>query len=309
MLRPHRVLVCGVALTLAIGAPPTRGQQGDLPVDAQPLSAADEAAVQAYVNQNVSGLTSADHARAQAARDRLMDPALAKTSVGFRLYYSQRLADALGRMISPSEDPWRAQLAMSVAGAVATDSTLALLLKALDDPRPAVRLAAARELGTLLDQVDQDGRAAVQQARIGPAIATLRDALINEREALVAGELAKALGAPTRTPALQNLALASMCTGMARWIASPASDRDPFESVVASLRAVKTAKDQLIRRQIKGDAPKPLNDAAATLADATLGYARSVVNNPSLDRDGRTLAGRLQDAATSLSQLATGFGG
>lgn len=286
-----------------------RGQTG-LPVSSLTLSPSDQNSIRSYIQQHTPGLSSGAHTQAQTARDRLIEPVLGAASVEFRLYYSQQILPALEQTIRESADPWRVQLALTVVGAVATDAALELALGMIDDTRPAVRLAAAREHATLLDQVDQN-RAAIQQARLTAAVQRIARALAEEDDPLVAGEFVKALATPVRTPALQNETLPAMCINLAAWLDANTPDAPAdvlTEAVSISLRAVKVARDQLVRRQIAGDAPRALNEAATRLASAAGALAQRAANDAALREDDRTLARRLADASKSLTDLARGLG-
>lgn len=284
----------------------------DTILQAQPPTAQDEAAVRRYIEGPLKSLIHGDPAEAQSARDRLAAPVLRTTSVAFRIFYSQQvLTQSLELLIiGPQSDPQRAQLALSVAGAIATDAGLMLLKQGLDDPRIPVRFGAARELGVLLSQLDKD-QSAIQQARIPGLIESLKMALSNEANFFVASELAKALVAPVIKPSIVVPSLTAMCQGMADQISrrQPTADvaPDPYEQVVVILRANKDAQERLIQREILGDVPKELKDAAARFAAAAGEFAATVSTNRALGADGHTLNERLIAVAKNLRELSTGL--
>lgn len=309
MLRPRRLCVCAILATGSMFSQPTIAQTG-LPVGALTLSPADQGSVRAYIQQHSPTLISGPHTQAQSARDRLVEPVLGDASVEFRLYFGQQIIPTLRDIIADHTDPWRVQLALAVAGAIATDAALELTLEAADDDRPAVRLAAAREIATLLEQADL-GRAAIQQARLTAAIETLTATLAEETETLVAGEIAKALATPTRTASLQNQTLPAMCVSLAAWLDTntPDSSGDALlEAVSITLRAVKVTREQLVRRLRTGDSPRAINDAATRLGTSAGALAQHALRDDSLSDDGRTLARRLADAAETLTDIAAGLG-
>lgn len=295
-------------MILALGAAPGLGQSQlpDAVRSAQPLSASDQTMVAGFVQQALADLASSDASEAQGARDRLSAPVLGPTSVSFRIYYSQQVMPRLESMLSPNVDPHQAQLILTVAGAVSTDASLALLINAMDDDRAAIRFGAARELGVLLGQVDR-GQAITQQDRVARMITTLRQTLVAEPDLFVASEIAKALVTPVLTQTLVDQGLESMCLAMADRLDAQRDGATPSEQVAAILRAVKDARDRLIARQIEGKTPKSLDDAAARFASAARAFSVAIAGDASLDDDSATLNSRLQIAANSLRQLATGL--
>lgn len=310
MLRPLRVLVCLFAILFACAAPSLG--QSSLPsgvLSAQPLSAQDQQAISRYVEAQLQSLRSPDAATAQAARDRLTGPALSETSVGFRLYYSQQVTPQLQQMVGGDLGPQRMQLVMTIAGALATDASRALLLEAIQDPRAAVRFGAARELGTLLNHLDKgQGFSAINQGAIGPLLDALKEWLASEPDILVVAEIAGALGEPSRTRDLTIRALTAMCESMAeqserRAVRADRSD-DVFEEIVAHLRVVGEVQPKLIQLQIEGGAPPVLNDAAALFARRAAEFADRALANPDLTSEGRALANQLKSAASNLRDLA-----
>ncbi|RMH25215.1 MAG: hypothetical protein D6693_09095 [Planctomycetota bacterium] len=282
-----------------VAAAPLSAQESSLPVTAQPLTSADEQAIAAHLDPLVDDLEHGDPAKAQRARDLIAAPVRGPASVSFRLYYSGRLDDAIARMVAPTADPWRAGLALSVAGAVATDPMLGVILGALDDPRPAVRLAAARELGTTLEQVDADNDA-IQDARLDAALRRAQRALEQEPSVHVAGTLALALAGP-ETPALQDRALAAMARGFGAWLDArgPAGEPDAEETLLTTINVLRVARMRYVNRQIRGGAPAELTDAVLALARAARAAAGRAV-------DHADLADRASAVADALTQLAQG---
>jgi hypothetical protein len=313
ILRPFWVLVrSGLAVAVLCGH--TAFAQAPLPnevLQASPLSSVDQNTVKQYVQQAVDDLLSSDSAKAQDARDALVKPVLKETSIGFRLYYSDLALPKLAALFAPGADAQRAQLAMTVAGAIATDAAADRLHKALGDPRAAVRFGAARELGVLLGQVDK-GKAAMQADRARTTVSILAMALTGEKNIFVASELAKALAVPVNTEALQDAALTALCDGMADQASSrqarAANSDDAVEEIIVFLRAISSAQESLIKRQISGNPSPNLNVAAGRLAAESQKYADEAMANRKLDGEGRTLVDRLQNAAENLRDLATGLG-
>lgn len=309
MLRPLRVLVWLIVLLGVL--PLTSVAQPALPASvlrAQPLSAQDQEAISRYVEAHLASLEAEDATTAQAARDRLTDPVLGETSVGFRLYYAQQVLPRLQQMAGGASAQ-RMQLILSVAGAIATDGARSLLVEAIQDPRAAVRFGAARELGTLMGHIDKgQGYSAINQAAVGGLLEALGDWLAEESDVLIAAQIAKALGAPSQTRELKVGALIAMCESMAsqaqrRAVQADASD-GVFEEVVAMLRVVGEVQPKLIQLQIEGGAPQPLNEAAAEFAQAASEFSDAALRNSSLDADGRTLTNQLKSAAGNLRDLA-----
>ncbi len=309
MLRLRRLGVCAILTLGLFVSTPARGQAG-LPINSLTLSPSDQNSIRSYIQQHTPGLSSGPHTQAQTARDRLIEPVIGAASVEFRLYYSQQILPTIDQVIRESTDPWRLQLSLTVVGAVATDAALELALRIIDDDRPAVRLAAAREYATLLDQADQN-RAAIQQARLTTAVQRIARALAEEHDPLVAGEFVKALATPFRTASIQNETLPAMGVSLAAWLDTNSPDSsgdDLLEAVSMTLRAVKVTRDQLIRRHRAGDSPLAINDAATRLAVSAGSLAQRASRDDSLDDDGRTLARRLADASKTLTDLAAELG-
>lgn len=310
MLRPLRVLVCLVALLGACSSPAFG--QAALPTEvlrAQPLSAQDQQAISRYVEAHLQSLGSPDAKTAQAARDRLVDPVLGETSVGFRLYYGQQVLPRLQQMLGGNPSAQRMQLILTVAGAIATDGARSLLVDAIQDPRAAVRFGAARELGVLLGQIDKgQGHSAVNQASVDGLLRAMGDWMTEEPEILIAAEIAKALDAPMQTRDLKVRSLIAMCDAMATQANRRAATADAsgavFEEIVAMLRVFNEVQPKLIQLQIEGGAPAPLNQAAARFAEAAAEFADAALDNPNLEGDGETFANQLKSAAANLRDLA-----
>lgn len=313
ILRPFWVLVrSSLTLGLLCGhAALAQAPLSDEVLQASRLSLADQEAVIQYVQLAVENLLSSDPDTAQAARDALVKPVMEQTSVGFRLFYSDETLPQLDAMIAPGANAQRAQLALAVAGAVATDAAADRLHRALDDPRAAIRFGAVRELGVLLAQVDT-GRAAMQADRARMTISILFKALSGEGNIFVASEIAKSLAIPVHTEPLQNAALTALCNGMAdqasRRRAQAANTSDVLEEIIVFLRAISSAQRSLIERQISGKQSKTLNIAAGRLAVESQTYSELARANQQLDGDGRILVDRLQTAADNLRELASGLG-
>lgn len=276
--------------------------------NAQPMSASDQSKVADYVQTQLVDLSSSDTSRAQAARDRLLTPVLGPTSVSFRLYYSQQALPTLEAMLQGTRvvELHRAQLILTVAGAIASEASLTLILKGMEDDRAAVRFGAAREIGVLLGQVDS-GQATVQQDRLPQLISQLRQTLATDPDLFVASEIAKALVTPEQTQSLLDMGLEAMCLGMADRLEAGIGDANPSEKVTATLRAIKDARDRLIDRQIQGAESEKLNQAADRFAQAATSFARAIASDPALTADSVTLNNRLLIVADNVHQLAVGF--
>jgi len=265
----------------------------------------DQAAVSAYIDRFDEALTSGTASAAQRARDAIIGPVRGSTSVSFRLYYGGLLTDTVRAMTGPDTDPWRVQLGLAVAGAVATDPMLEVILGAMTDSRPAVRLAAARDLGALLHQVDLD-RDAIQNARLTRAIEHARDTLAQEPSVFVAAEIAKALASPTHTPEIQDQTLVAMCKGFAAWL-DAAQNQNPKatnETLIVTLGALRSARAQFVARQIAGGAPPTLADAVRLLADSALAAGRTVLADAGHGDRVRELADRVTSVADAVRLLA-----
>ncbi len=310
MLRPLSLLVYLFATLFAFAAPSlAQSSLSAAVLSAQPLSSQDQQTISAYVDSYVRNIESGDAASAQAARDRLVDPALSETSVGFRLYFSQQVMPTIQRIVGQNPDAQQMQIVMSIAGAIATDPARTILVDAIQDPRAAVRFGAAREFGTLLNQIDKgQGFSAINQGAVDPLVGSLGDWLASEPNILIAAEISKALGTPSQTRDLKVRSLTAMCNAMAtqaqRRLANAANNANVFEEIVAMLRVVGEVQPKLIQLQIEGGAPAPLNEAASRFAQVAVRFADEASKNSALNADGRTLATQLATAASNLRDLA-----
>lgn len=163
------------------------------------MSSTDKAAISAHVDANKSGL-SGDSEAIRRARTNLALPLRdVSASAAFRTEYASVLAPILGNLIADARDEVAAN-SLRLAAELGTSQGLGLLDRGLTDKRVAVRLMAAFGYGRLMGTIG-GGNRAILASQATAAVATLKSALANEKDAMVADGLLSSLDEIQSIPA------------------------------------------------------------------------------------------------------------
>jgi len=133
-------------------ARPSAAQQGlpdALVTKSAEFSESEKGTIRAYVDEHISGLSSGDALQVKRARNALTEPLLRSTappSQSFRTEYAAVLLPKLQPLAKDKNDV-PAVNAVRIAGVLGTKSAVDMALEALADPRPGVRVEAARSVG------------------------------------------------------------------------------------------------------------------------------------------------------------------
>ncbi len=249
LTRPLAILAVLLAAILAPAAR-CRAQFG-LPEDlikASDLTAAQKQAITQFIDQHKAGLT-AEPQVLKRDRDALLDPLRhLDISVSFRLEYARQLVPILRPLVSGEKD-LAAINALTIAGELATSSSLDMAGPALADKRPAVRFAG----------VNAFDRTFVAIARTNPAIAppqaqsavrTLRDGLAKESDPYVLEGYVLALQSGTHVWADRikgSSVRPDSLLALTQGIGAKARDAKPGVDLDAAFRrAARAARDALV---------------------------------------------------------------
>jgi hypothetical protein len=183
--RSLRAMVAGVSLTLGVcGASAQVAQLQPNVIRAVTLGSSDRAQIARYVERYVTGLMSDDRTAVVDARDALSEPLTdAEVSVAFRQAYSEALAEPIAELAG-SDETWRRFVGLRLAGDVATENSVGVILDAMDADIPEVRFFSMFAAETLFDASAGSASAITDRSllnlteRLGRVVATSDDARI-----------------------------------------------------------------------------------------------------------------------------------
>ncbi len=268
-------LLAGVLAGMALlGRPAVAQIGGGLPegiTTAPTLSAQQVDALQAFVRDQVQGLTSGDMKKVQQARDALLTPLeTGAVSVAFRLRMSEALAPTLADLAAkPNEHT--AFNALRLAGVLATDAAVGTIRKGLTDQRPAVRYGAALAARLTIEAV-ADKRSPLPQGQIDALIGSVEDALRNETDPGVFGGLIAAMEAIDPNGPGRLRAMTSLAGITADRIAAAGAAPSP-EWARAFVRALSAAQSMLIVQLQAGTPDAAFGKNLAILSGQALAFA------------------------------------
>ncbi len=206
LLAPLAVLACGAT-----------AQQGTLDpgvVSSNNLDAGAVSAIEQHASTWAPQLADADASTASNARDRLTQPLTSSSaSVAFRLAYSGVLTPQLTGLAASPEIGARLG-ALRVAGMLATDESSAIVLGAMTDDEPSVRLFAAAQLGETL-AASRTGAPALTPEGADEIVRALGEMIASADSPLEAAAAVRALAVGTRIEqrgfdAVRNLAASQL---------------------------------------------------------------------------------------------------
>lgn len=268
-------LLAGVLAGMALLGRPAAAQiGGGLPegiTTAQTLSPQQVDALQAFVREQIQGLTSGDMMQVQKSRDALLTPLESgAVSVAFRLRMSEALAPTLADLAA-RPDEHTAFNALRLAGTLATDAAVGAVRKGLTDPRPAVRYGAALAARLTIEAV-ANKRSPLPQGQIDALIASVEDALKNEKDPGVFGGLLAAMEAIDPNGPGRLRAMTSLAGITAERIAAAGGEPSP-EWARAYVRALGTLQGMLIAQKQAGTPDPAFGKNLAILSGQALAYA------------------------------------
>jgi len=292
VLRRLFLRVCAASLVAAsIWPTPTAAQLPEALIERQPLQPADERQVREYVAGLLQALASNDPQTSQQARDRLLDPLTGtghQPSTSFRLFYSGELTPRLRNLIGSNDKERVVRSSLRLAGALSTDAAVGLLLDALEADRPAVRYAAALELGRTLENVAAR-RAAVSENRVDQIFRTLQEARAREASSHVLESLILGLARPARrdNAQLHERAMIVMARGVSEQLERRRINWPPDVGILQVVyRAVRT--EQLALFNTLGAQGATLGEDFGLASARLAGHALAVVQAALLNRPGLT---------------------
>lgn len=240
------------------------------------MTPADGAAIQAYVEESVGGLTG-DARVAQQSRDRLLEPVSGKVSVAFRLGYSEALSGKLAGLYGHSDDRV-AFNAIRIAGGLASPATLDAVRAGLGDSRPAVRYGGALAARTAFQHAS-DRNAALTDAQTTDLVGMLSRALSGEGEPAGVEGLIAALDAAPQAARLGALrSMAGAVSEQARTFGRAGRTGDPVGWASAFQRAVKTVQSSLLEQMRVGKPDEAFAKSAAEMCGSLLAHAKRRVS-------------------------------
>jgi hypothetical protein len=300
----HRGSLALAVFCSALSTAPAVAQTGGgLPADlvrqAQ-LTPADVDRVGAYVAGALPDVEAERVDRREAAQDEIIAPLLQSPSPSFRIEYGSLVKGAMERLARTGDES-AAVFAVRLAGRLATVDAHALVLRHLDDDRPAVRYAAARAARLQLETL-HPGPAALNAQHRDALIDAVASRVRVERDAVVLdGLLTTASDAVRReapwTPAL----LEKLAEALPKNIRASAGAADRLAESRAFLRLVGTAQ-QHFRRSF-GRVSESLAHESALLAGHAMGYVDAAVEERPDDAAADAL-GQLVRAAHNLAFFA-----
>jgi hypothetical protein len=274
-----------------------------LPALAQPASPtpgqSSDAEVQAFAVAQIKRLASGDPAAIVAARAALIAPLQgANIPAQFRLAYSAALGNDLTRLSTDRND-LAAINALQVAAELSSGVSVQILLKAMDDSRPAVRYAAAKGLGTVLVAL-AEGRAAIPANQIDLLIHGFGLRLGADTDPQVVDAMIRSFNSPESDTALLARCLRTMCEGDATRIAAWRQAGPTEATALVAFRAVHTAYQRFVDRAAGVQGDQAFAKAAAAMSGQALAFSSRWVEATPPDRmseDQRQLATDLVGAS------------
>ncbi len=234
--------------------------------------------IQAYVDRVIADLSAQDPVRIRDARNHLLMP-LSDPQVGvpFRLEYSRQLCPRL-EVLAQDARPIVAVNALRIAGDLATDRSVEILLSQLEHREASIRLASASGLARAFEAM-RDTAPAIDQQAAARLLNRCAERLVLEKEPHVADALARAIlaasaierdGFPTlRAEALQLSAarVADRIKALGGNAPSPAE----VDTILRTLSTLSVALADDNTRPVTRRLPEATVKSSARLADETLG--------------------------------------
>lgn len=300
----RRLLVLAVLAASTAAAP---AQPAELPqrlAAKVQLSAADADAIDAFLDAVLPDLGDDDLATRRAAHRALLDPLAGTPSPSFRIQYGAKLKGVMTRLAASAEEN-DAVFGVLLAGQLATVDGHAVVLTALDDPRAAVRYAAARGVRVQLASLASPPAALGDQHREA-LTAALADRVALERDPVVLdGLLTAATESVARDDPWCNALLQTLSEALAQNVNT--GEPGALGRTRAYLRLVGAA--QLHFRNHVGSLPASLGTDAALLAGHVMGYVVSECERPESDPAATDALGQLLKAAHNLAFFANDAAG
>jgi hypothetical protein len=255
--------------------------------------------IQAYVERVIGDLSAQDPVRIRDARNHLLLP-LSDREVGvpFRLEYSRQLCPRLEGLAQDSR-PIVAVNALRIAGDLATDRSVEILLSHLEHKEASIRLASAAGLARVFEAMRDTAPAMDAQSALR-LLNRAADRLAAEPEPHVADALARALLA---AGSVEKDGFASLRPEALRLSATRVADRikakggaipssAEIDTILRTLSTLSVALAEDNTRPVARRFSEGAVKAAARLADESLGLlidlargGRLPVADPSLPRE------------------------
>lgn len=197
------------AAAIALAAQSAAAQLGVIPsatVQSTSMSASDRASIESFVAAQRDNLLTTDWARFRQARDTALSPLEdSRASVAFRQAYTEALRPILDELTTPIEGNetatrWRRIAAVRIAGALASQRSIAIVESALTDAADAdARVFAAATLEQAFRSL-RNSTAAVNQGTAGRIEQHLATMIAQDPEPLAADAALRALAAAATVP-------------------------------------------------------------------------------------------------------------
>lgn len=225
-------------------------------------------------------LTSDTPAEISRARDAIIESLADRaTSAAYRLELGRGL-EAVLNAAARDDRELVAVNALTVAGRLATESSLSLVENGLASPRVAVRYVAANAVGLAFDEVMskapaiQPDRALQLAARMGDLFATEPDVHVCDR---MVRSLAVGASSGQTLAGLRAASSSALSSGLTRRIRELGNEHGDDETLRMIVRAV-----QVVSSAVEPNQPNPLSEAvlreAAGAAGDALAYARRLID-------------------------------
>jgi|GEM_PF-6783694 len=264
------------------------------------LPAADLGRVQAYASRHLANLEAEDASVRESARADLIDPLLQSPSPSFRIAYGSLVKDAIERLARAGDED-SALFAMQLAGRLATVDAHALVLRTLDDERPAIRYAAARAARLQLDSMHPGPAALNTQHRDALVDALVARVRVERDRVVLDGLLTTASEAVRRETPWAPAFLEKLASVAPDNLRGAGGSPDRLAEARAYLRLVGSAQ-QYFRQNLRS-VPENLAHESALLAGHAIGYVdRAVEQGP--DPAAVEALGQLIRAAHTLAFFA-----
>lgn len=281
-------------------------------VSAIALDEPQKAAVNALIEKHKAGLESKQAATIMVARKALLEPMMspqASIGPGYRSHLSSKMLDILTSMAAGPDES--AINAMIIAGEIATQGSVELVIKGLDSKSASVRRAAAYAAQRTFLALQNHPPAMLQAAAEG-LVAALQKRLESETDqhvvlALVQAhiEASRLRGTNGQQFNLGNLAIESLCKALTGRPSMKAAKAFDTVEIQALINAVTGTRD-LVGGRAGVVVPNTVQLAAAELGGFIIAHTRRVVAANGLtfeDIARRELYGQSCDAAVTLIGL------
>ncbi|MFN0012440.1 MAG: hypothetical protein ACKVS8_12445 [Phycisphaerales bacterium] len=197
------MMMVATVLLAALSGPGVLHAQVAQPPDAsvaaaESLAPAQEEQIKAFVAARGPGLMG-DASEIKRTRDDVLKPLQAnRVSVAFRLEYAKQVGPVLEKTVAEGNEQ-QVVNALRIAGELAAPRSIAMLKKALADPRQAVRYGAVFGIARFFDATGRTGPAASAD-QLADLIKSLAAQAAKEADPIVLDGHTLALGAAVRVP-------------------------------------------------------------------------------------------------------------